>query len=150
MAATIFIKQTNGILQSSLRSVSLLATDSQKTLSTARPIMQTLDDWHKSFSSQFELRRDNENNADLPNVSASLHIAFHAVRILIFRALLRPFNQSNPGLTPDRQNPEDWLAARAQIRSSALAEVGSVLNLISSFRQEHYQAFWAPCTSYHS
>lgn len=109
--------------------------------------MQTLDEWHKSFPAQLDSRGDTENNADLPNGSASLHIAFHAVRILVFRALLRPFNQSNSGLTPDGQNSEDWLAARTQIRRSALAEVSSILNLISSFRQEHYQAFWAPCTS---
>lgn len=142
------MKQTNGITQSSIRSVSLLATDSQKTISTARPIMQALDEWHKSFSAQLEIRREDENNADLPNGSASLHISFHAVRILVFRALLRPFNQSNPALTPDGQNSEDWLAARMQIRRSAISEVTSILNLISSFRQEHYQAFWAPCTSY--
>lgn len=110
--------------------------------------MHTLDEWHKTFSAQLEIRRDDENNADLPNGSASLHIAFHAVRILVFRALLRPFNQLNPELTPGDQNSDEWLAARTQIRRSALAEVTSILNLISSFRQEHYQAFWAPCTSY--
>jgi hypothetical protein len=109
--------------------------------------MQTLDEWHKSFSSQLEIRTDIENNAGLPNGSASLHIAFHAVRILVFRALLRPFNQSNPELSPDGQNMEDWRAARMQIRRSALAELTTILNLISSFRQEHYRAFWAPCTS---
>lgn len=128
--------------------MSLLAADSQRTISTARPIMQTLDEWHKSFSTQLEIGRDSENNAGLPNGSASLHIAFHAVRILVFRALLRPFNQSNPELTPGGQNSDEWLAARTQIRRSAIAEVTSILNLISSFRQEHYQAFWAPCTSY--
>jgi hypothetical protein len=109
--------------------------------------MQTLDEWHKSFPSQLEIGRDGENNVDLPNSSASLHIAFHAVRILVFRALLRPFNKQNPELTPNGQNSEEW-HARTQIRRSALAEVTSILNLISSFRQEHYQAFWAPCTSY--
>lgn len=109
--------------------------------------MQTLDEWHKSFSAHLEVHRDSETNADLPNGSASLHIAFHAVRVLVFRALLRPFNQSNPDLAPGGQNSEDWLAARTQIRSSATAEVYSILKLISSFRQEHYQAFWAPCMS---
>lgn len=107
--------------------------------------MQTLDEWHKSFSAHLEVNRDRETNSDLTNGSASLHVAFHAVRILVFRALLRPFNQSNPDLTLGGQNSEDWLAARTQIRRSALAEVTLILNLISSFRQEHYQAFWAPC-----
>lgn len=127
--------------------MSVLATDSQRAISTARPIMQTLDEWHKCFSSQLGIRGDSENTADISNGSASLHIAFHAVRILVFRALLRPFNQPNSELTTDGQNSDEWLAARTQIRRSALAEVTSVLNLISSLRQEHYQAFWAPCTS---
>ncbi|EEA21784.1 hypothetical protein EYB25_006969 [Talaromyces marneffei] len=146
--ATHFAKLTN-ILDTvltelySVRSVSILATDSQRTISTARPIMQTLDEWHKSCSSQIDIAH-NQNDADLSNGSASLHIAFHAVRILVFRALLRPFNQLNSRLTPDGENSEEWLAARTQIRRSALAEVTSILNLISSFRQEHYQAFWAP------
>ncbi|EED16581.1 conserved hypothetical protein [Talaromyces stipitatus ATCC 10500] len=127
----------------SIRSVSILAKDSQLVISTARPIMQTLDEWHKTFS-QIEIRGDSENNAEISNVSASLHIAFHAVRILVFRALLRPFNQPNQEGTSDSQHSDEWLAAQTQIRRSALAEVTSVLNLISSLRQEHYQAFWAP------
>ena len=131
-----------------MRSVSLLATDSERTIATARPLMQSLDEWHKSCSAQLETIRDSEIDTDIPNGSASLHIAFHAVRILVLRALLRPFNQSNPELTSNGQKSEEWLAARTQIRRSALAEVASILNLISSFRQEDYQAFWAPCTLY--
>ncbi|OKL57325.1 hypothetical protein UA08_07469 [Talaromyces atroroseus] len=126
-----------------------LYQDFKLAITTAQPILQRLDEWHNSLPSILEIRRGNDgNNTDLPNGSASLHIAYHAVKILVFRALLRPFNQpNNPDstTTQDHQShADDWLAAKMRIRNGALAEVTSVLSLISSFRQEHYQAFWAP------
>lgn len=138
---------------SSIRSVSTLSQDFRLTITTAQPILQRLDAWRASLPSRLEIRsKDNdENSTGLPNGSASLHIAYHAVKILVIRALLRPFNQptesGSSSSMQDGQHSDEWLAARARIRNGALNEVTSVLSLIASFRQEHYQAFWAPCTS---
>lgn len=133
-------------LSSSLRSMSVLALDYQRSVSTARPLEQELDEWYKDFSTELE-RRNDVSTTDFSNATASLRIAYHAVRILIFRALLRPFQVSTPGTTPRNRDSNERLAMRAKIRRKTLEEVASILNLISSLTQEQYQAFWPPCKS---
>ncbi|UCK58470.1 hypothetical protein AFCA_001326 [Aspergillus flavus] len=75
--------------------------------------------------------------------SASLHIAYQSVKILILRALLRPFHNVDH-LSSELERNEEWHAARSQIRQTASAESDAALSLISSLQPAHYQAFWAP------
>ncbi|KAF5860099.1 hypothetical protein ETB97_002060 [Aspergillus alliaceus] len=81
------------------------------------------------------------------NDSASLHIAYQSVKILILRALLRPFNSTDHPASELEQD-EEWHAARSQIRKTASTETDAALSLISNLQPAHYHAFWAPWEEY--
>ncbi|KAL3474080.1 fungal-specific transcription factor domain-containing protein [Aspergillus californicus] len=115
----------------SVRSSAILSHDFRLTFETARPLLDALAQWTRQapdLASQQGL---------MP-----LHMAYHAVKILVLRALLRPFNQPNCQI-PDAHQAE-WEAARTHIRQAARVEINAALHRISSMEAVDYQVFWAP------
>ncbi|CEL08615.1 hypothetical protein ASPCAL11763 [Aspergillus calidoustus] len=115
----------------SLRASAALSCDFRKTFETARPLLAKLADWAQRVSS-----------TSSQEASAPLFMAYHAVRILIFRALLRPFNHTKS--QPSPQDKDEWDAAKVHIRQAARIEVDAALSRVSSLAAVDYQAFWAP------
>jgi hypothetical protein len=128
---------------SSLRAVSAISKDFRLTMSRAYPFMEILTAWHANLPSSLAMEQKLEGSPTADG-SASLHLAYQSVKILILRALLRPFNNPHH-LVTESERGNEWFAARTQIRKIASAEADAALNLVSSLRPEHYQAFWAPC-----
>ncbi|BAE55935.1 unnamed protein product [Aspergillus oryzae RIB40] len=127
----------------SLRSLSTLCKDFSLTISSARPLMQDLTTWYTDLPLSLAME-PTPGCKQASNDSASLHIAYQSVKILILRALLRPFHNVDH-LSSELERNEEWHAARSQIRQTASAESDAALSLISSLQPAHYQAFWAPC-----
>ncbi|KAE8160060.1 fungal-specific transcription factor domain-containing protein [Aspergillus tamarii] len=126
----------------SIRSLSTLCKDFRLTISSARPLMQNLTEWHTSLPLSLAMAQT-PGCKQTSDDSASLHIAYQSVKILILRALLRPFNNVDH-LSSELEQNEEWHAARSQIRQTASAEADVALTLISNLQPAHYQAFWAP------
>ncbi|KAB8272972.1 hypothetical protein BDV30DRAFT_226962 [Aspergillus minisclerotigenes] len=127
----------------SLRSLSTLCKDFSLTISSARPLMQDLTTWYTGLPLSLAME-PTPGCKQASDDSASLHIAYQSVKILILRALLRPFHNVDH-LSSELERNEEWHAARSQIRQTASAESDAALSLISSLQPAHYQAFWAPC-----
>ncbi|PLB52165.1 hypothetical protein P170DRAFT_350479 [Aspergillus steynii IBT 23096] len=123
----------------SLRSISTLSKDFRLTISIARPIMQELTMWHANLPPSMMIDSTNEYRTTVSDNSASLQIAYQSLKILVLRALLRPFNNASPS----PEDTEEWHAAKSQILKTASVEADAALSLVSSFRPVHYQAFWA-------
>ncbi|KAL4894258.1 hypothetical protein BDV59DRAFT_176134 [Aspergillus ambiguus] len=121
----------------SLRSSQVLSIDFRLTFETARPLLNSLTKWAECAPTL-----DTRDTLGGPENVASLYMAYHAIKILIFRALLRPFNQETCQISPD--NKAEWQAAKAHIRQAALLEIDAALDLVSSLKARDHQAFWAP------
>ncbi|EAW10025.1 fungal specific transcription factor domain-containing protein [Aspergillus clavatus NRRL 1] len=108
-------------------------------MSVARPIMQDLTTWQANLPPSLVIEHRATTEPPTSDASASLHIAYQSVKILVLRALLRPFRIPGHG----EQTPE-WQAAKAHVLKAASAETEAALSVVSSFSPVHYQAFWAP------
>ncbi|KAL2850283.1 fungal-specific transcription factor domain-containing protein [Aspergillus pseudoustus] len=118
----------------SVRAASALSRDFRKTFETARPLLAELADWAQRFPPA--------GTINAVEASAPLHMAYHAVRILVFRALLRPFN--HPDMQVSSEDKAEWDAAKFHVRQGAQAEIDAALSHVSSLRAVDYQVFWAP------
>jgi hypothetical protein len=127
-------------LSSSLRSSYTLACDFRLTLETARPLLDDLRLWAEHAPGAVS-----QDGTEGQKECASLDIAYHSLKILIFRALLRPFNHAGCQASPEEM--VEWEAARTHIRQAARAEIDATLNRISGLEAVDYQSFWAPCMS---
>ncbi|KAL4861385.1 fungal-specific transcription factor domain-containing protein [Aspergillus spectabilis] len=121
----------------SVRASATLARDFRLTFETARPLLDELAQWAHHVSSKSSPSALTRHQGFAP-----LHIAYHAVKILILRALLRPFNHTECHVFSSDQ--VEWEAARTYIRQAARAEIDAVLTRISSLEVVDYQTFWAP------
>jgi hypothetical protein len=117
---------------SSIRASAALSGDFRKTLETARPLLGELAEWAQQLSSTSPRR-----------AIAPLYVAYHAVRIVIFRALLRPFSHTKSQPMPE--DKDEWDAAKVHIRQAARTEIDAALSRVSSLTAVDYQVFWAPC-----
>jgi hypothetical protein len=118
---------------SSIRASASHSQDFRKTLETARPLLGELAEWAQQVSSM-----------SAHEAIAPLYVAYHAVRIVIFRALLRPFNHTASQPLPE--DKDEWDAAKVHIRQAARTEIDAAISRVSSLTVVDYQVFWAPCT----
>ncbi|KAL4744048.1 fungal-specific transcription factor domain-containing protein [Aspergillus similis] len=121
----------------SIRASATLSHDFRLTFETARPLLNELAEWAQ--------KAPNATSSDTLTSCdgvAQLHISYHSLKILILRALLRPFNHPECEISPE-DKPE-WDAAKSHIRQAARAEAETALNRISILGPANYQAFWAP------
>ncbi|KAL2819619.1 fungal-specific transcription factor domain-containing protein [Aspergillus cavernicola] len=119
----------------SVRASATLSRDFRLTFETARPLLDALAQWAHAPSMSSDALTGYEG-------LAPLHIAYHAVKILILRALLRPFNHTDCQVMPEHQ--AEWEAAKIHIRQAARVEISAAIARVSSLEAVDYQAFWAP------
>ncbi|KAL5338361.1 fungal-specific transcription factor domain-containing protein [Aspergillus crustosus] len=126
----------------SVRASARLARDFRLTFETARPLLDELAQWVQNVPNMSPSPSTPTNGMIHHQSLAPLHIVYHAVKILILRALLRPFNNIECHIPAADQ--VEWEAARTYIRQAARAEIDATLTRISSLRVADYQTFWAP------
>ncbi|KAL4948844.1 fungal-specific transcription factor domain-containing protein [Aspergillus filifer] len=120
----------------SIRASAALTRDFRLTFEKSRPLLEDLTQWAESApASKVHEGRRYEG-------FAALHISYHALKCLILRALLRPFNHED--CSPSPADKEEWDAAKAHIRRAAKTEIEAALARISTLDAVDYQSFWAP------
>ena len=122
----------------SVRAVATLTQDFRLTFEKSRPLLDDLAQWAKNNPPSKVQEQKSEG-------FAPLYIGYHAVKALILRALLRPFNYTD--CSPPHEDKEEWDAAKAHIRQAAKLEIETALAYISTLNAVDYQTFWAPCMS---
>ncbi|KAK5110937.1 hypothetical protein LTR62_005475 [Meristemomyces frigidus] len=71
-----------------LQDVTALGSDYRYTLRTARPIMQELAQWHEAY----EMHSPSSDQTTDASPTGVLHLGYHAVKMWILRATMRPFH----------------------------------------------------------
>lgn len=155
--------ESSGILERtlkdlySLRAISELGADPWTTLDRARPLLEELKAWHRTFTSTCKDHAlSSPASADSSSASAEsatdLHVyelGYHFMRVLILRAVFRPFinqvaNASDPRFRVLSSTAEPRQNARLGIRACAT----DALNYVRSLRQEEATyTFWPPWAS---
>lgn len=99
----------------------------------AQPILLRLSQWKSDLPDDLSFTTSHRRSLC---ASASLHLAYHAVIIALYRALVRI-------LTP--HTPQSLHAA---VRSAAKQKLEAAVQLLSSMSPEHTAAFWGGVASY--
>lgn len=99
----------------------------------AQPILRRLSQWKAALPDELAFSTTHERSV-CP--SASLHLAYHTVVVLLYRALVRI-------LTP--QAPPSLHTA---VRSAAMKNLEAAINLLMSLGPEHTVAFWGGIAAY--
>lgn len=126
---------------SSLRAISELAQDLQKTLDVSKLLLEELSSWHQQYSQQ--LCNPTEEATSLSTVCT---LGYHYVQMTIFRAIIRPF-VANTNIAPEsarhtaqlpRDSQDIMRFARTGVRSSTL----SATTFVKTLKEEHFHMFW--------
>ncbi|KAL4795285.1 fungal-specific transcription factor domain-containing protein [Aspergillus venezuelensis] len=119
----------------SVRAVATLTKDFRVTFEKSRPLLDDLAQWTKNNPSSKVQGQSSKG-------FVPLYIGYHAVKALILRALLRPFNHTD--CSPPQEDQQEWDAAKTHIRQAAKLEIETALARISTLDALDYQTFWAP------
>ena len=109
-------------------------------LSLTKPLVGRLSEW----SQQLPHDRGTEGTAPLVNMSSFLHLGYHAVMILLFRAMMRPFHNAQHTSFAERDRPE-YDAAREQVRAGAKSCCVAFLGYIRELDSKEFHSFWPFC-----
>jgi hypothetical protein len=102
------------------------------SLTTARPLEDRLAQWHRALPVELTMAWLHPGQL---NTNATLHVAYLAAKMVLYRAMLRPFHGA------EIANP-----AYAAVRSGALESAKEFLLMLDDLRPEHLQGFWYSCT----
>ncbi|USP80439.1 hypothetical protein yc1106_07713 [Curvularia clavata] len=122
----------------SLKAVQSLAKDYEGTLRKTQALMEEFNRW---FSTATDIQSQSQDE-DIDS-SGSMLLGGHVVKVLLFRAILRPFNtfQNSTELTnPDNDRRE--LEARRLSRAGAKACVTSFVAFTSNLKSSWIHGFW--------
>ena len=121
----------------------LLTPDYQRTLIISRELLQELTSWYQNLSSYFH----GDSPHKEPDARFSIHLCYHAVKITIIRALLRPFYHSGTTMPGNVNERTEWVSSRNNCRLGAKTAGIAASKSVSMLRVSHYQSFWPPCKS---
>lgn len=125
---------------SSLKASQELGADFRKTLNVTQPLMEILLQWHNRLPRD----RRSEDAASLPDVSNFLHVGYHAVRAILFRAMMRPFRNSAFTNLAEVDLP-DYNAAFEQVWAGSRACCTAFLSYIRQMDSKDFHSFWPFC-----
>ncbi|KAK3619754.1 hypothetical protein LTR56_023839 [Elasticomyces elasticus] len=115
-----------------LKSAQSLSTDFRGTLRAAQPIMETL---NLCYSGEISAANDGH---DLEvDQAGHLLLAFHSVRTLLFRAILRPFHN-----LVINENDTAESEACQYVRAAARASLVSFIDFTATLTAARIRAFW--------
>lgn len=120
----------------SLRASTRLAADVSQTLQVTKPLMETLNDWYRGLAQSSAGKQDAVINA-----SAFLHLGYHATKTLLFRAIMRPFQNADYMQLPVDDQVEHE-SARRQVRIGLKSCALAFSNYIRELDSGDFQAFW--------
>ncbi|EMR61854.1 putative transcriptional activator protein dal81 protein [Eutypa lata UCREL1] len=104
----------------------------------AKPIIARLRQWQATLPDELSFTASASQPRRPLCASASLHLAYHAVIIALYRALVRL-------LTPGDPTPPSLHAA---VRTAARDKVQAAVELLGSMQPEHTAAFWGSAASH--
>jgi hypothetical protein len=99
----------------------------------AQPILIRLSEWKSDLTEDLAFSKSGERSVC---ASASLHVAYHAVIIALYRALVRI-------LTPEAPR-----SLHTVVRSAARQKLSAAVQLLNSMSPEHTAAFWGGVAPY--
>lgn len=99
----------------------------------AKPIVLQLREWYAGLPSCLSL--DNTDFRE-PCPNGGLHLAYHAVEISLYRAIVHAMTSDVPDALHDA------------LRSTSRAKVQAAIDLLRSLRPEHTAAFWGSAAAY--
>ena len=126
---------------SSLKAVRALSNDFRLTMRTAQPLMEKLNTWQTQLSSYC-----NDKDSQQVDNTAPLQLASHYTRILIIRAIYRPFCTFNTKFSSqaiDSMSPE--VEAYAHFRVAAKTAANKFANFARTISDRQIRAFWPFC-----
>ncbi|KAG9605579.1 hypothetical protein KCU77_g239, partial [Aureobasidium melanogenum] len=125
----------------SLKAVQVLARDYDATLRKVQLSMEELNQW-----SSLALDIETEARSEDVNLSGPMLLGGHFVKVLLFRAILRPFQttfrDADPGVV-DLREAEAYRLSRAGARACVTSFVAFTADLKSGW----VHGFWPFCTS---
>ncbi|KAH0328936.1 hypothetical protein KCU71_g842, partial [Aureobasidium melanogenum] len=128
-------------IDSSLKAVQVLARDYDATLRKVQLSMEELNQW-----SSLALDIETEARSEDVNLSGPMLLGGHFVKVLLFRAILRPFQttfrDADPGVV-DLREAEAYRLSRAGARACVTSFVAFTADLKSGW----VHGFWPFCTS---
>ncbi|CAI6285420.1 unnamed protein product [Periconia digitata] len=99
----------------------------------AQPILIRLSEWKTDLTEDLAFSKSNQRSVC---ASASLHVAYHAVIIALYRALIRV-------LTPEAPR-----SLHTVVRGAARQKLEAAVQLLNSMSPEHTAAFWGGVAPY--
>jgi hypothetical protein len=115
-----------------LKAVQLLAKDYDATLRKAQVLVEQIQRW---FSAAAEIQP--ESDAEEIDMSGPMLLGGHVVKVLIFRAILRPFHNTKGAASDPRE-----VEARRLSRAGAKACVAAFTSFTSGLKSGWIHAFW--------
>jgi len=126
---------------STLKAARKLSTDYEATLGIAQQSMETLNDWSSRIS-EISSSSDHED----VDFTGPLLLGHHIVKIIIFRAILRPFsdnyNISPGGDVRDQREVEACRLSRNGAKTCLAAATSFTMNMKGTW----IHSFWPFCT----
>lgn len=126
-------------MNSSLKAVQVLARDYDATLRNVQLFMEELNRW-----SGVALEIEDEAKFEEVNLSGPMLLGGHFVKVLLFRAILRPF-QTLPGGTNLAPADARELEAHRLSRAGAKACVTSFVAFTADLKSGWIHGFWPFC-----
>lgn len=126
-------------LNSSLKAVQVLARDYDATLRKVQLLMEELNQW-SSLASDIETEARSEDI----NLSGPMMLGGHFVKVLLFRAILRPFQTASRGAhigSVDLREAEAYRLSRAGAKTCVTSFVAFTADLKSGW----VHGFWPFC-----
>ncbi|CAD0084064.1 unnamed protein product, partial [Aureobasidium vineae] len=120
----------------SLRAVQNLARDYDTTLRKVQLLMEELNRW-LGVASDIESEAQSED----VNLSGPMLLGGHFVKVLLFRAILRPFKSTSRNAKPASSDPREAEAHRLS-RAGAKACVTSFVAFTANLKSSWIQGFW--------
>jgi hypothetical protein len=146
----------------SLRAIKNLSSNPQATLDSARPLLEELMSWHRTFSTtlkpdhqkqQQQLHRSSGPNPHSEDSHLPVYeLGYHYTRILILRAVIRPFVASiTTSPTTDQPHPSTAALPTEALQNARLGIRSCTSDLLSYLRSltptETAHTFWPPWAS---
>ena len=119
------------------------ATDFERTSGLAKSLRSRLSSWKESFDRFHSLQKTNSESRIKLDGNVSLGVAYPAVTMLLFRAIMRPL-ESSQGSLEDLELRE---SSRESVRIGAIACCSKIVDYVEQAPAGAWNAFWHKCRS---
>lgn len=125
----------------SLRASKAVARDFARTYDLAKPLRSRLSSWKESFDIFHSVQQQDPRSWIKLDGNVSLGLAYHALNMLLFRALMRPLDASS-GSSADIQMRNN---KRDSVRFGARTCCADAVEYLEQIKPGSWNAFWHKC-----